>query len=61
MAEVRIAALSEDIEAHRTQVEALTSNPFAIERAIREELWYAREGETLVRLRQPGLATPRND
>jgi cell division protein FtsB len=60
-AELRIAALSQDIETHKALVEALTSDPFAIERAIREELWYAREGETLVRLRRPGLATPRND
>ena len=60
-ARLRIAALSADIEAHREKVEALSGDPFAIERAIREELWYVRAGETLVRLRRPGLATPSND
>ncbi len=60
-ADLRIAAISEDIESHKIQIEALSNDPFAIERAIREELRYARDGETVVRLRAPGLATPRND
>jgi cell division protein FtsB len=33
--------------------------PFALERAIRERLGYAREGETLVRLDPPGDPSPR--
>ena len=33
--------------------------PFALERAIRERLSYARAGETLVRLDPPGGTTPR--
>ena len=59
-AELRIAAISEEIETQEADVEALTQDPFAIERAIREELHYARPGETVVRLRPAGLATPRN-
>jgi hypothetical protein len=33
--------------------------PFALERAIRERLIYARDGETLVRLDPAGDTTPR--
>ena len=60
-AEHRIALISAEVEAQRALVEALTGDPFAIERAIREELRYARTGETVVRLRPLSLATPRND
>ena len=33
--------------------------PFALERAIRERLLYARPGETIVRLTAPGDGSPR--
>ena len=33
--------------------------PFALERAIRERLLYARPGETIVRLAAPGDGSPR--
>ncbi len=49
-AEQRIAALQAEIEALRGQVTALAHDPFALERAIREELDFARPGETVVRL-----------
>lgn len=60
-AEQRIAEISRDIELHRAELAALTEDDFALERAIREELRYARAGETVVRLRPESLATPRND
>ena len=60
-AEQRIALISKGIEGQKALVEALASDPFAIERAIREELRYARAGETVVRLRPVVLATPRDD
>ena len=60
-AEQRIALISKEIEEQKVLVEALESDPFAIERAIREELRYARAGETVVRLRPVVLATPQND
>ncbi len=47
----RVAALQMEIEALRGQQEALDSDAFAIERAIREDLELARAGEVVVRIR----------
>lgn len=55
----RIERLREDVEARRRHAQALESDEFAIERAIRERLRYARPGETVVRLRDPDRASPR--
>jgi cell division protein FtsB len=68
-------ALRDDLRAAKTRIERLKSDvaeleneggglsgagePFAIERAIRERLVYARDGETLVRLDPPGDTSPR--
>lgn len=45
----RIAVLTAETEALRAEVSALESDPFALERAIREDLELARPGETVVR------------
>lgn len=45
----RIALLREEIAVLKWEVVALSSDPFAIERAIREDLELARPGETVVR------------
>ena len=45
----RIALLREQIDALEAEVDALKNDPFAIERAIREDLELARPGETVVR------------
>ena len=47
----RIEALREDVDTRRRDAAALVDDEFAIERAIRERLEYARPGETIVRLR----------
>jgi len=50
----RIATLQNDIALLSQEAEALQSQNFALERAIREELEFARSGETLVRLPRAG-------
>ena len=50
-AQGRIADLEAEVAALRPRVEALASDRFAIERAIREDLELVRPGETLLRLR----------
>ena len=50
----RIAALTARADALRGEIEALEKDPFAIERAIREELGLARSGERVVRFSEPG-------
>lgn len=50
----RIAALSARAETLRSEIAALEKDPFALERAIREELGLARPGERVVRF--PGRA-----
>ncbi len=50
----RIALLREEIETLEVEVEALRSDPFAIERAIREDLELAKPGETVVRFPSRG-------
>ncbi len=68
-------ALRDDLRAAQTRIERLRSGvadlerdrggltgagePFALERAIRERLVYARIGETIVRLDAPGDTSPR--
>ena len=45
----RVAALKRSAEALQIQIEALESQPFALEKAIREDLELARPGEVVVR------------
>jgi cell division protein FtsB len=68
-------ALREDLRAAHERIDELRADvaelerdggglegagePFALERAIRERLLYAREGETIVRLAAPGDGSPR--
>ncbi len=54
----RIALLDREIAALRGHAEELEHDAFAIERAIREDLEYARADETLVRLPKALLLTP---
>ncbi len=49
-AQERIAELERDIRALRAEAEALRRDPLAQERAIREDLGFARPGETVIRL-----------
>jgi len=55
-AEERIRALERQNTVLRDEVAALRTDPFAQERAVREELGWVRPGETLVRV--PGAGTP---
>ena len=48
-AQARIAAVRSQTESLERRADALESDEFAIEKAIREELGYARPGETLLR------------
>ncbi len=52
-AEARVAVLAGETEALRAQIEALSSEPFALERAIREDLELALPGEIVVRFDRP--------
>jgi cell division protein FtsB len=45
----RIDLLAKENEALQAEIEALGSDPFALERAIREDLELARSGEVIVR------------
>ena len=47
--EARIAGLTARADVLRGEIEALEKDPFALERAIREELGLARAGERIVR------------
>ena len=49
-AERRIAALKSEVAALEAEALALVDEGFALEKAIREDLEYARSGETVVRL-----------
>lgn len=51
--QARIEALASRAETLREEIDALERDPFAIERAIREELGLARPGERVVRFSQP--------
>jgi cell division protein FtsB len=55
----RIAALEREIAALRRDAEALENDPAALERAIREDLEFARPGEVVVRLPSDGPPNPR--
>ena len=55
----RIAQLQSRNEALRDQVASRRDDPFAQERAIREELGLARPDETVVRFPREGRETPR--
>ena len=58
-AEVRIDGLRDEIVALRRSNEALESDAFAIEAAIREDLKLARPGERVLRLTDPQDSNPR--
>ncbi|MBW2268271.1 MAG: septum formation initiator family protein [Deltaproteobacteria bacterium] len=49
-ADVRIGVLEREVSALRREAVRLESEPFAIERAIREELELARPGQQVIRL-----------
>jgi len=58
-ADARIQALRQDVESRQQDATSLEDDEFAIERAIRERLEYARPGETVVRLSGARYANPR--
>ena len=53
----RIRELESGVARMRVEAQELVGDEFAIERAIREDLAYARRGETLLRL---GALTPKS-
>ena len=55
----RIEVLRGDIASLSREADGLQTQTFAVERAIREELEFARSGETLVRL--PRATEPKNE
>jgi cell division protein FtsB len=57
----RIELLRGDVAARQRDAADLEDDEFAIERAIRERLEYARPGETIVKLRDPSGATRWSD
>jgi cell division protein FtsB len=57
----RIADLDAEIALLQREVGALEQDAFAIERAVREDLDFARPGETIVRLAPAVAPTPRFD
>jgi cell division protein FtsB len=62
-AEARVAALRAENETLRERATALSTDPFAIERAIREDLGLALPDEIVVRIREqpstePGVPLP---
>lgn len=52
-ASARIATLRADVATHQETSASLEADDFAIERAIRERLEYAKPGETVVRMDDP--------
>ena len=52
-AQQRVDVLVRATEALRGQIDALNDDPFALERAIREDLEFARPGEIIVRSERP--------
>lgn len=58
-ADARIVALRSDVESRQQDATSLEDDDFAIERAIRERLQYARPGETIVRVNGSDGTTPR--
>ncbi len=57
-ADDRLARLELELEALRTEIRDLETDPFAQERAIREDLFLAKPGETIIRFVETG-AKPR--
>ena len=55
----RIDDLQREVDVLREESSALKHDPFATERAIREDLELAKPGETVVRLPRPEGGTPR--
>ncbi len=55
----KIAALERENERLRREIERLERDPFAIERAIREDLEFARAGETVIRIPASRRTNPR--
>ncbi len=55
----QIAELETENARLRQEIESLQNDPFAIERAIREDLEYARVGETVIRLPDEPDSNPR--
>jgi len=51
-ADERLARLQEEIASVERQISALETDPFAVERAIREDLELARPGELVVRFQR---------
>ncbi len=58
-ADERIARLEAEITQLRIEVERLDADPFAIESAIREDLRFARAGETVVQMPPANGSNPR--
>lgn len=56
----RVEVLSREIARLETAARELEGDPFAMERAIREDLGLARPGEIVVRFSRPGTRSPRN-
>jgi cell division protein FtsB len=54
----QIAQLEAEIARLKREIESLQRDPFAIERAIREDLEYARAGETVIRLQGESRSNP---
>ncbi len=50
----RVAEIRREVISLRREVEALSHDPLAVERAIREDLEWARAGEVVVRLPSSG-------
>ena len=55
----QLAKLEAEIARLKREIESLQRDPFAIERAIREDLEYARVGETVIRLPNEPGSNPR--
>lgn len=49
----RVELAAGETQALQVQIDSLSSEPFALERAIREDLELARPGETIVRFAPP--------
>ena len=55
----RIAGLEREVERLRAEAAGLEADDFAVERAIREELWLARPGQTVLRPAGTGVSSVR--
>ena len=53
-ARARVSTLEADTDALRVEIDALANEPFALERAIREDLVLALPGEIIVRFQEDG-------